>query len=353
MIKRDGKALYYEEWLEWLKEQEQPSYRAKQIFSWIHQKNITDFSQASNIPSTLISKLNEEFYINCTKIQKKLVSAQDDTVKYLYMLEDGEEIETVFMSYNYGNSVCISSEVGCAMGCSFCASTKAGLIRRLTASEMLDQVYKTESDLGKPISHIVVMGIGEPLDNIDELVRFLRLISHKDGRNISLRHITVSTCGLVDKIYKLAEYKLPITLAISLHAPNDMLRSKTMPINKRYNIDELLNACRYYFKTTKRRITFEYACIEGFNDSIYNAKELANKLHGFACHVNLIPVNPIEEQNYTPSSERRIKEFSSVLDSAGIAVTIRRSLGRDIEAACGQLRRKSYKDKNNGKEAAF
>ena len=353
MIKRDGKALYYEEWLEWMKKNGQPSYRAKQIFSWIHQKNITDFSQASNIPSTLISKLKEEIYINCTKIRKKLVSAQDDTVKYLYMLEDGEEIETVFMSYSYGNSVCISSEVGCAMGCSFCASTKAGLIRRLTASEMLDQVYKTESDLNKPISHIVVMGIGEPLDNIDELVRFLRLISHPNGRNISLRNITVSTCGLVDKIYKLAEYKLPITLAISLHAPNDMLRSKTMPINKRYNIDELLKACRYYFKTTRRRITFEYACIEGCNDSVFNAKELANKLQGFTCHVNLIPVNPIEEQSYTPSSGRRIKKFASILASAGIAVTIRRSLGRDIEAACGQLRRKSYKDKNNGKEAAF
>lgn len=353
MIKRDGKALYYEEWLDWMEENEQPPYRAKQIFGWIHQKNITDFSQASNIPYKLISKLEEEFYINCTKIRKKLVSAQDDTVKYLYMLEDGEEIETVFMSYNYGNSVCISSEVGCSMGCSFCASTKAGLIRRLTASEMLDQVYKTECDLSKPISHIVVMGIGEPLDNIDELVRFLRLISHKDGRNISLRHITVSTCGLVDKIYRLAEYKLPITLAISLHAPNDMLRSKTMPINKRYPIDELLDACRYYFKTTRRRITFEYACIKGVNDSVYNAKELANKLRGLTCHVNLIPVNPIEEQNYTPSSGHRIKEFSSVLDSAGIAVTIRRSLGRDIEAACGQLRRTSVKNKNNGKEVDF
>lgn len=352
-MKKDAKMLLYEEWTDWIREIEEPSYRAKQIFEWIHRKKVSDFSQMTNLPSGLISRLDSEFEFRSMKIQKSLVSSKDGTVKYLYLLHDGETVETVFMRYRFGNSICISSEVGCNMGCTFCASTKAGLIRRLTASEMLDQVYQTESDCNDSISHIVIMGIGEPLDNMEELVRFLHLISHPNGRNISLRHITVSTCGLAEKIYQLADFKLPVTLAVSLHASNDALRNKTMPINRRYPIAEILKACYYYFEKTGRRVTFEYACIQGVNDSLAQAKELSRRLHGFPCHVNLIPVNPIEEQTYLPPSTEKIKVFANLLETAHIPVTIRRTLGQDINAACGQLRRAEIKKKEEKEGRIF
>ena len=267
----------------------------------------------------------------------------DHTVKYLYMLPDGEYIESVWMKYRYGNSLCISTEVGCKMGCTFCASTKQGFVRQLSPSEILEQIYMAEKDMGEKVSSIVLMGIGEPLDNFENVLQFFTLLSCPEGLNMSLRHVTVSTCGVVDKIYELAEKNLQLTLSISLHAPNDEIRSQTMPVNRKWNIEELLKACRYYTHKTSRRISFEYALIRGVNDSRKNAEELAGRLKGMLCHVNLIPVNQIRESDYRASTRANVYRFQEYLNQFGIQTTVRRTLGADIQAACGQLRRDQYK----------
>ena len=316
----------------------QPGFRAKQIFHWVHQKLVTEFSAMTDQPKTLLAKLEETFYIAAPQIERRQ-EAKDGTVKYLLRMADGNCIETVVMRYHYGITVCVSTQVGCRMGCAFCASTIAGKVRDLTPSEMLDQVLFTQLDSGREISNIVLMGIGEPLDNYDNVMKFLNILSSEQGYNLSLRHLSLSTCGLVDRIYELAAHKSGLTLSISLHAPNDEIRSRPMPINNRYPIDELLKACRYYFQQTGRRISFEYALIEGVNDEICHANELADRLKGMAAHVNLIPVNPVKERGFKRGSRQRIEAFQKTLEKRGVNATIRRELGADINAACGQLRR--------------
>lgn len=317
----------------------QPKFRAKQIFDWLHKKQVSSFEDMKNIPQTLIDKLNEECFVTNLRIERKLVSKIDGTVKYLYKLNDGQCIESVLMKYKHGNSICVSTQVGCKMGCEFCASTKAGFVRNLSASEILDQVYKTENDLNIRISNIVLMGIGEPLDNYDNVVTFLNLINSPYGANISLRNISLSTCGLVDKINDLAKLKLGITLSVSLHASDDEIRDKIMPVNHKYKIRQLLDACKNYTDMTSRRISFEYALIQGENDSKEDAKKLALLLKGQLCHVNLIPVNKVKETNFNQSSRKGIIAFQNELIKNGINTTVRRTLGADISAACGQLRR--------------
>ena len=317
----------------------EPAFRARQIFTWLH-RGARSFDDMTNLPKSLRQKLEEQFYITAPEIVRKQQSQKDGTIKYLWKLRDGNCVETVLMQYYHGNSVCISSEVGCAMGCAFCASTKGGLVRRLTASEMVDQVLFSSLDSGLDISNIVLMGIGEPLDNYDTVLRFLSLINSPDGMNIGMRHISLSTCGLVDRIGCLAEEKLQLTLSVSLHAPTDEIRSQIMPINRKYNVETLLTACRDYFEKTGRRISFEYAMIQGLNDSKEIAGILARKLDGLSAHVNLIPLNNVEESPLKPSSRKTVQEFQSVLESHGIPCTVRRTLGSDIDASCGQLRRK-------------
>lgn len=317
----------------------EPKFRAKQIFDWLHKKNVADFDEMTTLSKALRGVLDEKCYINNIKIQKKLVSALDNTVKYLYKLSDESCIETVFMSYHHGDSLCISTQVGCKMGCSFCASTLGGLVRNLTAAEMLDQMYATQLDSGRKVTGIVLMGIGEPLDNFGNVLDFLEILSSPDGQNMSLRHVSLSTCGLVDKIDALAEKKLALTLSVSLHAPNDELRSKIMPVNGKWGVDELIGACRRYFDVTGRRISFEYALIDGINDRTVHAKQLASKLSGLNCHVNLIPVNDVAERGYIRSKAEAVAKFQNILVASGITATVRRELGRDINAACGQLRR--------------
>lgn len=324
-----------------LKEMKQPSFRAKQIFDWIHVKKVSSFEEMTNLPKPLIALLKEKCYITTLTIEKKLISQIDGTTKYLFSLSDNELIESVVMRYQHGNSICISTQVGCKMGCVFCASTKAGFVRNLRPSEILEQIYMAGKDLDERISNVVLMGIGEPLDNYDNVIRFLELLSCEDGHNLSLRHVSLSTCGVVDKIYALAEKKLGLTLSISLHAPNDVLRSETMPINHRFGIEELLSACKYYAKQTGRRISFEYALIKGVNDSKACADELAKRLKGMLCHVNLIPVNEIKETEFKKSDRQNVLTFQKMLMDKGINTTIRRTLGVDISAACGQLRREN------------
>ncbi len=292
----------------------------------------------SNISSSLRTKLNDNYCINSIKIVRKLESSIDNTVKYLYELSDGNHIESVLMDYKHGNSLCISTQVGCKMGCSFCASTIAGFKRHLFPSEMLLQVYEAERDSGRHIDSLVLMGIGEPLDNFDNVVKFLQILSFETGKNLSLRHVSLSTCGLVDKIYDLAEYRFGLTLSVSLHAVSDAKRSKIMPVNKKYTIGELLKACRYYIKKTGRRISFEYAVIHGVNDSADDADALVKLLKGMNCHVNLIPVNQIKERDYR-SDKNSLYSFLGALEKGGLNATVRRTLGADIDAACGQLRR--------------
>ncbi len=322
----------------------QPKFRAKQIFSWLHKSKVRTFDEMANIPKTLIEKLKEQYYVSTCEIERKLCSKIDETVKYLYRLQDGEYIESVVMKYKHGRSICVSTQCGCAMGCKFCASTKNGKRRNLTAGEILDQIYMAERDLSIRISNIVLMGMGEPLDNFDEVVRFLKLVSSPDGANIGMRHISLSTCGLVNKIYDLQKLDLQLTLSISLHAPNDEIRSSMMPINNRYKIAELIEACKDYIKATNRRISFEYSVVKGVNDSDECAYELAHLLHGMLCHVNLIPVNTIEEGGFVRPDMQRIKRFESLLLSKGINTTIRRTLGSDISASCGQLRAKRVEE---------
>lgn len=315
------------------------SFKAGQIYSWLHKHGAESFDEMTNISKDLRTELQKKYDIYNCAIEKKLVSVYDETVKYLFRLNDGELIESVIMKYKYGYTICVSSQVGCKMGCKFCASGIAGFVRNLTPSEILSQVYAAQRDLGIRISHIVMMGVGEPLDNFDNVMKFLAIVSDENGLNISMRNISLSTCGVVTGIYKLMEKKLQLTLSVSLHAPNDEIRSKTMPVNDRWNIDDLLAACRDYTRSTSRRISFEYAMISGVNDSDECARELGKRLKGMLCHVNLIPVNSVKERDYKKSSDNRIAGFIKTLERYGINVTVRRTLGSDINASCGQLRR--------------
>lgn len=315
----------------------QPSFRTGQIFSWL-QSGVTHWDEMTNIPAVLRAKLAEGYYIVTANIKKRLESVIDDTVKYLYEMHDGELVESVLMKYNHGYSLCISTQVGCRMGCSFCATGLYGLTRNLTASEMLAQITSAERDKGIRVSNVVLMGMGEPLDNFDNVVRFLQLASDERGLNIGMRHISLSTSGLVPGIYKLMEYKFPITLSVSLHAPNDELRSSIMKVNRSFGIESLMKACRDYIAVTGRRISFEYALIEGVNDSDRCAKQLAVLMRGMLCHVNLIPANPVKENSYKKPDRQRLEHFCKLLCSLGVNTTIRRTLGADIDASCGQLR---------------
>ncbi len=315
-----------------------PKYRAEQVYRWLH-RGVQDFSQMSDLSKALREQLAEKYWIAWAEVEQKRVS-KDGTVKYLFRLPDGEHVESVLMHYHHGSSICISTQVGCKMNCSFCATGQSGFARNLTASEILSQVQAASLDAGERISHIVLMGMGEPLDNYENVLRFLELVTSPEGLNLSMRHISLSTCGLVDKIYDLADKKLQLTLSVSLHAPNDEIRSQTMPVNKRWNMEELLRACKYYSDHTGRRISFEYAMISGVNDMDWCAKELAGRLRGILAHVNLIPVNDVTGTGYKKSGLDRQKRFISILEARGITATVRRTLGSDIEASCGQLRRK-------------
>ena len=328
-----------------LKELGQPAFRAKQLFSWLH-KGVRSFDEMTNLPQTLRDTLAKEYPICAPEVVRKQESQKDGTIKYLWKLSDGNCVETVLMRYHYGNTVCISTEVGCRMGCAFCASTLGGLVRRLEPFEMVDQVMFTQVDSGLPISHIVLMGIGEPLDNFDNVMRFLELINHPEGMNISMRHISLSTCGLVPKIRQLAEKKLQLTLSVSLHAPTDEIRNTIMPVNKAYPTEELLDACRDYYDKTGRRISFEYAMIDGVNDTPQHARTLLRRLKGLPAHMNLIPLNHVEESPLKPSSHKAVMDFQKILEDGGVPATVRRTLGGDIDASCGQLRRKYTKEKN-------
>lgn len=322
-----------------------PKFRAKQVYSWVQEKCVESFDEMTNLSKDLREKLAEYYsFYNC-KINTKLVSKIDDTVKYLFELYDGEFVESVVMKYKYGYSICISTQVGCKMGCTFCASAIGGFVRNLEAGEMLSEIFTAQNDLNVKINHLVLMGTGEPLDNYDNVMRMLELLTDEKGQNMSMRHISLSTCGIVPKIYDLADKKLGLTLSVSLHAPNNTIRSNSMPINHKYDIDELLRACKYYAQTTNRRISFEYAMIKGINDSDDCAIELANRLKGILCHVNLIPVNNVRETNFVKSSVERQKRFIDILASRGITATVRRTLGSDINASCGQLRASTKKSR--------
>ena len=328
-----------EEITDTLRDMGEPAFRGKQVFNWLH-KGAVSFDEMSNLSKALREKLSETCFITAPKVARKQVSQQDGTIKYLWELGDGNCIESVLMRYHHGNTVCISSQVGCRMGCAFCASTIAGKVRDLTPSEMLDQVLFTQLDSGLPVSNIVLMGIGEPLDNYDTVLRFLQLVNSPEGMNIGMRHISLSTCGLVDKIDSLAQEDLQLTLSVSLHAPTDEIRSGIMPINRRYNVETLLAACKRYFERTGRRISFEYAMIRGLNDTPEMADILIKKLRGIAAHVNLIPLNEVAESPLKPSYPDVVRAFQQRLEAHGIPATVRRTLGGDINASCGQLRRK-------------
>ena len=335
----DLKDLSFSELEEFLKDLGEPRFRAKQIFSWLH-KGVEDFSQMTDISKKTVETLKEKSFISTLKIREKYVSKLDGTIKYLFSLEDGNCIESVVMRYKHGISLCISSQVGCRMGCRFCASTIGGLYRNLTAGEILNQVIFSQKDIGERISNIVMMGIGEPLDNYDNVIKFLNNVNDPNGLNIGYRHISLSTCGRVDEILKLAEEEMPITLSVSLHAPNNDIRDTIMPINKKYPVEVLINACKSYIKKTTRRISFEYSLISGVNDSEENARELAKLLKGMLCHVNLIPVNHVEERDFHQGKKEEIRNFCELLNKLGINATVRRELGSDISASCGQLRKK-------------
>ena len=334
----DIKSMTQEEINDALRAMGEPAFRGKQVFSWLH-KGATDFAEMNNLSKPLREKLSKEFTITAPTVARKQVSRLDGTVKYLWELRDGNCIETVLMSYHHGNTVCISSQVGCRMGCKFCASTLGGLVRSLTPAEMLGEVYEAERQAGEPISSLVLMGIGEPLDNYQNVLDFLTILSSPEGRNLSLRHVSLSTCGLCDRIDALAELGLGLTLSISLHAADDETRNSIMPVNRQYNIARLMASCKNYFAKTGRRISYEYALIAGVNDTPACADRLAQLCRGFLSHVNLIPVNAVEETGYTHGSEREIRAFQERLVRQGVNATVRRTLGADISAACGQLRR--------------
>ena len=321
----------------------QPAFRAKQVYTWLH-RGVRSYDEMTNLPKQLRQDLARDYPICPPTVVRRQESARDGTIKYLWQLSDGNCVETVLMRYRYGNTVCISTEVGCRMGCAFCASTIGGLVRRLESFEMLDEVLFTQVDSGLPVSHIVLMGIGEPLDNFDNVMRFLELVNSPEGMNISMRHVSLSTCGLVPKIDELAKRKLQLTLSVSLHAPNDAIRDTIMPVNKAYPSEALLEACRRYYQATSRRISFEYAMIDGVNDSVADAQELLSRLRGLPAHFNLIPLNHVEESPLKPSTRAAVAAFQKTLEGGGITATVRRTLGGDIDASCGQLRRKYQKN---------
>ena len=338
----DIKSMTQQELSAFLKELGEPSFRAKQIFSWLH-RGVTSFEDMTNLSKPLRETLAERCFITAPTVARRQESRLDGTIKYLWELSDGNCIETVLMQYHHGNTVCISSQVGCRMGCAFCASTIAGKVRDLRPSEMLDQVLFTQLDAGREVSNIVLMGIGEPLDNMDNVLRFLELVNHPDGMHIGMRHISLSTCGVVPGIDALAEKQLQLTLSVSLHAPDSETRSRIMPVNRAYDVELLFDACHRYFEKTGRRISFEYALIDGVNDNDWQADLIAKKLRGMPGHVNLIPLNDVVESPYKPS--RRVAAFQKRLESHGVTATVRRSLGGDIDASCGQLRRKAMEEK--------
>ena len=344
--KTDLKSLTMEELTAFVTSHGFPKFRAKQIADWL-QKGAANADEMKNLPAELKECIRNYCYISVATIEKKFVSRYDKTVKYLFSFPDGECVESVVMAYHHGWSICISTQVGCRMGCTFCATGKSGFSRSLTASEMLAQIEAAQRDLEVRIANVVLMGMGEPLDNFDNVLRFLELVSSENGLNIGARHITLSTCGIVPKINELAEHRLQINLAVSLHAPNDEIRAKTMPIAKAYPMDRLLKACRDYFDKTGRRVTFEYAMISGVNDGDEHARELAQRLSGMHCHVNLIPVNTVEGTGYQKSNTERQQSFVNILNAKGIVATVRRTLGSDINASCGQLRRNHLKKEDS------
>lgn len=322
----------------------EPKYRAKQVFSWLA-SGVGSFAEMTNLPLTLRSRLGERFCLAAPTVLKKQVSREDGTVKLLWRFSDGNAVETVVMRYKYGNTVCISTQVGCRQGCAFCASTIGGLVRSLTPGEMLEEVIFSGKETGLPISHIVLMGIGEPLDNFDNVMKFLRLVNHPDGVNIGMRHISLSTCGLIERFDDLAEQDLQLTLSVSLHAPDDETRSRIMPANRGRGVAALMDACESYYKKTGRRISFEYAMIDGVNDTPSQAKLLAAHAKRVCAHVNLIPLNLVEEREFKPTPPARLREFIGILEKEGVNVTVRRRLGGDIDASCGQLRKKTAKER--------
>lgn len=341
-MREDIKSMTLEEITQAMKDLGEPAFRGRQIFTWLHQQGAVSFGEMTNLSKPLREKLEERYYINALRVARKQMSRLDGTIKYLWELMDGNCIETVLMQYHHGNTVCISSQVGCRMGCAFCASTVGGKVRDLRPSEMLDQVLFTQRDSGRLISNIVLMGIGEPMDNLDNVLRFLELVNHRDGMDIGMRHISLSTCGVIPGIRRLGELQLQLTLSVSLHAPDSETRSRIMPVNRAYDVEELFAACHDYFRQTGRRISFEYAMIDGVNDHDWQADLIAEKLRGMPGHVNMIPLNDVRESPLKPS--RRIRQFQQRLESHGITATVRRSLGGDIDASCGQLRRKAMED---------
>lgn len=340
----DIKSLTLEELTNYIIEKGYPKFRGRQIYDWCHKKMVRSVDEMNNLPKNIREDIAGDWI--ALEVVERLVSKTDGTNKFVFRLNDGNVIESVFMPYHHGNSVCISSQAGCRMGCKFCASTLMGLSRNLTPSEMLDQIYAISRITGERVSNVVVMGTGEPLDNFDNLCRFITLLTNEDGLNISQRNVTVSSCGIVPKIYELADRKFAITFALSLHAPNDEKRKALMPIANAYSIREVLDACKYYFDVTGRRITFEYSLVAGENDGKVDADQLVGLLKGFPCHVNLIPVNPIKERDYKRADDNAVAKFKVMLEKNGINVTIRRGMGKDIDAACGQLR-KAYME-NDG-----
>lgn len=344
----DLKSQTLPELTETLRAMGEPAFRGKQVFTWLH-KGVKSYDEMRNLPKGLREKLREEWPVFVPRAVRKQVSRLDGTVKYLWELADGNCIESVLMRYRHGGTVCISSQVGCRMGCAFCASTVAGKVRDLTPSEMLDQVLFTRLDSGEAISNIVLMGIGEPLDNLDAVLRFLELVNHPDGVNIGMRHISLSTCGLIPGIRRLAESSLQLTLSVSLHAPDSETRSKIMPVNRAYDVEALFDACHAYFEKTGRRVTFEYAMIDGVNDHDWQADLIARRLRGMPGHVNLIPLNDVVESSLKPS--KRLAAFQKRLESHGVTATVRRSLGGDIDASCGQLRRKAMEEAQKGEDS--
>ncbi len=336
----DIKSMNLSELTNYMEQIGEKKFRAKQIYEWIHKKHVENLSDMTNISKNLIARLEQDITWTLLKKEQVQISKADGTRKYLFLLEDNHVIESVLMRYKHGNSVCISTQVGCRMGCRFCASTLDGLVRCLTPAEMLEQIYRIEEDIGERVSNVVCMGTGEPLDNFDNVVKFIELLTDENGLNISQRNITVSTCGIVPKIKELADCQLAITLALSLHASNQEKRLQLMPIANKYDISEVIEACAYYFDKTKRRITFEYSLVGGVNDSLQEAEELVRLLKGLNCHVNLIPVNPIKERDFVSSNQDAIRTFKDRLEKNGLNVTIRREMGRDIDGACGQLRRR-------------
>ena len=341
----DLKSMTLEEMTASLKALGEPAFRGKQVFTWLH-RGVTSFDEMSNLSKALRKKLKGEYLLTPPRVARKQVSQLDGTIKYLWELSDGNCIESVLMQYHHGNTVCISSQVGCRMGCAFCASTIAGKVRDLTPAEMLDQVIFTQKDSGLPISNIVLMGIGEPMDNLNTVLRFLELVNHPDGLNIGMRHISLSTCGVIPGIDRLADLGLQLTLSVSLHAPDSETRSRIMPVNRAYDVEKLFDACHRYFQKTGRRISFEYAMIDGVNDQDWQADLLAKKIKGMPGHVNLIPLNDVVESPFKPS--KRVAAFQKRLESHGITATVRRSLGGDIDASCGQLRRKAMEERQKG-----